>query len=205
MTENIKEKFLAQANQFEPIMTAVANSSKQETETDTEVALMLYEQIDSKEKSELTNNIDNLEKVYDVVQFQVEAMCEYIRSVLGPIVQHLESEASSEDEDLLPMLMFVQDKAVKLHNQLDFFFGNFEEEDLKKGFSIARRSAQAMKYNKSEQKEQAVAFVRLLRSRTMSYLVNVTELHNWLHGLMDLVDGELQTQGLQGFAAESAD
>jgi len=194
-----KEKFIAQANQFENILKVVAKAGQPVAE-DTDVANTLFEQPDSAAKSDMTGNIDNLEKVLDVVQFQTEAMCEYVRSSVGPIITRLEANEEEENE-LIPMFLFMQDRLIKLHNQLDFFFSSFEEEDLKKGFSIARRTAQDFKFNESKQKEQVTDFVKQLRSRTLGYLQDVGELHDWLHGLLDLIESELTAQGVQGFAA----
>lgn len=188
---DIREKFVNQAQAFEPIFNDVFGAKRQADDEDATIALLLFDQAESPEKADLTGNIDNLEKVFDVVQLQTEMMIEFVRATVGPILSNLTENENQKDDEILPMLMFVHEKMIKLHNQLDFFFSSFEEEDLKKGFSIARRSATSVKFNKNPEKDQVIAFIRNLRSKTTAYLKNVSDLHDWLHGMLDILDGEL--------------
>ncbi|AYF99997.1 hypothetical protein [Lactococcus allomyrinae] len=191
---DIKDKFLNQANGFEMIFNDVFSSKNQAGDEDSEIALLLFNQADSAEKSDVTANIDNMEKVYNVIQLQTEMMTEYIRATVGSIMSWIASEEAAEDE-IIPMFMFVHEKMIKLHDQLDFFYSSFEEEDLKKGFSITRRSVAAMKFTKNTEKDQVIAFVRSLKSRVLGYLTTVNNMHDWLHGMLDTLDSELNKNG----------
>ncbi len=191
---DIKDRFLAQANGFEMVFNDVFSAKNQPNEADSEIALLLFNQADSSEKADVTANIDNMEKVYNVIQLQTEMMTEYIRATVGPIMARFSAEKMADDE-LLPMLMFVHEKMVKLHDQLDFFYSSFQEEDLKKGFSITRRSVSDMKFSKNTEKEQVIAFVRSLKSHVLGYLKTVNDMHDWLHGMLDALDSELNKNG----------
>lgn len=191
---DIKDKFLSQAGGFEMIFNDVFSSKNQPDEADSEIALLLFNQADSPQKAEVTANIDNMEKVYNVIQLQCEMMTEYIRTTVGSIMSRMMDENFNEEE-LMPMLMFVHEKMIKLHDQLDFFYSSFEEEDLKKGLSITRRSVSAMDFSKHTEKDQVVAFVRGLKSRILAYLKTVNNMHDWLHGMLDLLDSELNQTG----------
>ena len=191
---DIKDKFLSQAQGFEQVFNDVFSSKNQPGEEDSEIALLLFNQADSAEKADVTANIDNMEKVYNVIQLQTEMMTEYIRASVGSIMSRMASDEAKEDE-IMPMLMFVHEKMIKLHDQLDFFYSSFEEEDLKKGFSITRRSVSEMKFTKNAEKDQVIAFVRQLKSRVLGYLKIVNSMHDWLHGMLDLLDSELNQNG----------
>ena len=190
----IKDKFLSQANGFEQVFNDVFGAKNQPGEEDSQIALLLYNQADTPEKSEVTGNIDNMEKVYNVIQLQTEMMTEYIRSTVGSIMERMGDEKTADDE-ILPMLMFVHEKMVKLHDQMDFFFSSFDKEDLTKGFSITRRSVSKMTFTKNTEKDQVTAFVRQLKSRVLGYLDTVATMHDWLHGMLDVLDSELNKNG----------
>ncbi|GBG96722.1 hypothetical protein [Lactococcus termiticola] len=186
---DIRKEFSNALTAFEPIFNDTFGQQRQAEQEDVEIIKILSEQEDTAEKEDVIANIDNLEKVYDVVQFQTEMMVEYVRATVGSIAARFDDEATQDDERL-QMLLFVHEKMVKLHNQLDFFFSSFEEEDLKKGFSIARRSVTAMAFKKNTEKDQMIAFVRELRSNTMKYLTIVNNIHDWLHSILDMLDKE---------------
>jgi len=184
-----KDKFIAQLEGFEKVYTTVFSNQYNDND-DSEIAMLLLNQAESEEKSDATANIDNMEKVYNVIQFQVEMMCEFVRASVGSVASKIASDETDEGE-LLPMFMFVHEKMIKLHGNLDFFYTNFEKEDLKKGFSITRQSVTAMTFSKNIEKDQTIAFVRALKSRVFKYLDHVDEIHNWLHGVLDVLDKEL--------------
>ncbi|MDR0297851.1 MAG: hypothetical protein LBI11_04280 [Streptococcaceae bacterium] len=194
-----KEEFLAQAAQFETLFAQMFAGENQQLEEETEVANLLSAAAETPEKADLIANLDNLVKVFNVVQLQSEMMSEFTRGTLSGAVKRLNSADEKTPDDLLPMLLFMQNKLIKLHDQLDFFFGNFEEEDLKKGFSIARRSAVKVSFDASADKERTANFVRTLKHQTLGYLKRVADLHDWLHGLLALIDKTLENEGAQGF------
>jgi len=186
---DIRKEFSNALTAFEPIFNDTFGQQRQAEQEDIEIIKILSEQKDTAEKEDVIANIDNLEKVYDVVQFQTEMMVEYVRATVGSIAARFDDEKTQDDERL-QMLLFVHEKMVKLHNQLDFFFSSFEEEDLKKGFSIARRSVTDMTFNKNPEKDQVISFVRGLRSNTMKYLTIANNIHDWLHSILDMLDKE---------------
>ncbi|MDR0200157.1 MAG: hypothetical protein LBI43_06235 [Streptococcaceae bacterium] len=194
---DFKKNYLTTAESFEGIYSATFETAKLAPENDADVAQILTDLPDSAEKTDVTTNFDNLAKVNNVVQLQSEMMVEFVRANLASVVQRLNSD-EDVSEELLSMQLYTQERLIKLHDQLDFFFANFAEEDLKKGFSIARRSASALKYEISKDKETVTGFIRTLSHETLAYLKCVADLHDWVHAMLNLLDGELQAAGMQG-------
>ncbi|MDR0199143.1 MAG: hypothetical protein LBI43_01025 [Streptococcaceae bacterium] len=193
----LKETFVTQANAYDPIYQGVFSVATNFGEQQQEMAEALTQQTDSPQKETVIFNIDRLHRVSNVAQFQSEAMCEFIRSFVGPVAAQF-AEDEMKEETIVPAFLFLHSRLTLLHDQLDFFFGNFAEKDLHKAFKDVKGAVSEMAFSKDEEESAVSSFLDVLEARVVGYIHCNEETHDWMHGVFDIIAKELAARGIEG-------
>ncbi|MDR0297818.1 MAG: hypothetical protein LBI11_04115 [Streptococcaceae bacterium] len=191
----LKEKFLAQVDKYDAIYQGVFSIKAAANDKQAAMAQAFLAQDESPQKTLVMTNIERLIKLTHVEQFQTEAVSEYIRAFVGPVAGQFAQDAV-EDEAVVPAFLFLHSRLMLLHDQLDFFFSNFIEEDLKNGFAAAKNSASELAYKEETQEDDVHTYLELLEIQSVDYVHYVARTHAWVHEMFEVLVAELTNRGL---------